>query len=128
LIASRAPFDLLLIDGPPARYGRASPLHDTYQFLAPGAVIVLDDAARRGEQTIAKEWLATYRGLELVVMDRETERGIAVFVHDGTKGRRVAARAVARSFRERWRHFRLDRSARPLDAATAPGPAQLPRP
>ncbi len=36
---------------PPRRYGRSSPLHDVYPFLTPGAVVVLDDAARIEEQT-----------------------------------------------------------------------------
>lgn len=112
MIAPRAPYDLLLIDAPPSRYGRTSPLHDAYPFLAPGAVIVLDDAARIEEQTVTKRWLATYPGLDLVIMDTEVERGIAVFVHDGRKARRIAARAVAGSFRDQWRDFRLAHFAR----------------
>lgn len=105
-LASRAPYDLLFIDAPPARYGRASPLYDAYPFLAPGAVIVLDDAARVEEQTTIKRWIRTYPGLEVIILDTETGRGIAVLLHDGRKGRRVAARAVAGTFRDYWRNFR----------------------
>jgi predicted O-methyltransferase YrrM len=105
-IARRAPYDLLFIDAPPARYGRTSPLHDAYPFLAPGAVIVLDDAARVEEQTTIKRWLSVYPGLELVVLDKATGRGIAVLLHDGTKRRRIAARAVAGTLRDQWRDWR----------------------
>ncbi len=109
-IAPRAPYDFLFIDAPPSRYGRASSLHDAYPYLAPGAVIVLDDAARLEEQTILKRWLSTYPGLELVIMDPATARGIAVLVHDGTKKRRLAPRAVAGTFRDQWRTFRRARA------------------
>ena len=80
--------------------------HDAYPFLAPGAVIVLADAARIEEQTTIKRWLRTYPGLEVVIEDKETGRGIAVLLHDGRKGRRVAARAVAGTLRDQWRDFR----------------------
>ena len=113
-LGSRAPYDLVFIDAPPARYGRTSPLHDAYPFLAAGAVVVLDDAARVEEQTVAKRWLLTYPGLELAVLDPDTARGVAVFVHDGDKRRRLAARAVAGSFRDQWRAFRArQRTATP---------------
>src|SRR4029078_12902444 len=56
----RAPFDLVFIDGPLRRYGRTSPLFDAYRYLSPGAVIVLDDAARPEEQTAIARWLATF--------------------------------------------------------------------
>ena len=71
--------------------------------------MVLDDAARLEEQTVAKRWLMTYPGLELSVLDPNTGRGIAVFVHDGSKRRRLAARAIAGSFRDQWREFRQGR-------------------
>jgi predicted O-methyltransferase YrrM len=102
-LAQRGPYDLVFIDAPPGRYGRSSPLHDAYPFLAPGAIVVLDDATRSEEQTIARRWVATYPGLDLAVLDTRMGRGFAVLVHDGNKGRRLAPRALAGSFRDEWR-------------------------
>jgi predicted O-methyltransferase YrrM len=116
-IAARAPFDLMLIDGPPGQYGRSSPLHDALPLLAPGAVIVLDDAARGGERAAMNWWLATYPGLRRVVFDTQTERGIAVFVYEGTGGRRLAARAFAATFLDQWRALQRARRARTAAAA-----------
>ncbi len=50
--------DLLLIDGPPWTInpvirGRAEALFDR---IAPGGVVVLDDAARPGERIVARQW------------------------------------------------------------------------
>jgi predicted O-methyltransferase YrrM len=103
MIAPRAPFDLVLIDGPPGQYGRSSPLHDAFPLLAPGAVIVLDDAARGRERAAMNWWLTTYPGLGRVVFDTDAERGIAVLVYDGTARRRLATRAFAATFLDRWR-------------------------
>lgn len=53
------PFDLMFIDGPPATDGRArrSPaLPRMWNFLADGALIVLDDGRRPGEQECVRAW------------------------------------------------------------------------
>jgi len=102
----RMPFDLVFIDGPPGEYGRTSPLFDAYPFLRPGAVIVLDDAARPGEQRAIKRWLATFPDLELLLLDTEVGRGIAVLVRHGGAHRRLALRAVLGTFRDQWRNWR----------------------
>ena len=82
-IRERSPFDLVFIDGPPNRYGRTSPLLDVYPLLGPGAVIVLDDAARHDERTAIARWLARYPDLELVLLDTDRGRGIAVLLRHG---------------------------------------------
>ena len=105
-IAARAPFDLVVIDAPPGVYGRSAPLFDVYALLAPGAVIVLDDARRPREQTAVARWLATFPGLQLVVLDETTPRGMAVLRHDGNKRRRLAPRTFAGSIRDRLRESR----------------------
>ncbi len=105
-IAARAPFDLVVIDAPPGVYGRSAPLFDAYALLAPGAVIVLDDARRPREQTAVARWLATFPGLQLVVLDDTTPRGMAVLRHDGNKRRRLAPRTFAGSIRDRLRESR----------------------
>jgi predicted O-methyltransferase YrrM len=57
------PIDLLVIDGPPAIghgadvRGGAARLFDA---LAPGATVMLDDAARPGEQAVAVAWAASH--------------------------------------------------------------------
>ena len=107
MIAPRAPFDLVLIDAPPGRYGRASPLLDVFPLLTADALVVLDDAARPREQWAIRHWLATFPGLELILMDPETADGIAVFRHDGTQRRRVAWRAAAASIRDQLRQWRV---------------------
>ncbi len=108
-IAARAPFDLVFIDAPPGRYGRSSPLHDAYPFLAAGAVVVLDDAGRDEEQLVIKRWLATYPGLHLATMDAHVDRGIAVFVHDGSQRRHFVPRAILRTVREEVYRIRTGR-------------------
>lgn len=63
------PFDLVLVDGPEggkgdplARYGALPRLR---QRLAPGAVLVLDDGLREGEQEVVRRWSALEPGLEV---------------------------------------------------------------
>lgn len=62
--------DLLLVDGPPA-YGefvstnRLPAMACLGRCLAPGAVVMLDDANRHGERQVLQYWLAHYRGLAL---------------------------------------------------------------
>jgi len=106
-ISSRAPFDLVFIDAPPSpQYGRISTVHDAYPFLAPGAVIILDDAARPQEQTAVARWLSTYPSLKLVILDVAAGRGIAVLVHEGTPRRRLDIRAAAATLLDYWRELR----------------------
>lgn len=106
-IRSRAPFDLVFIDAPPSpQYGRIATVHDAYPFLAPGAVIILDDAARAQERTAVARWLATYPSLQLVVLDVAAGRGIGVLVHEGTPRRRLEIRAAAATFLDYWRELR----------------------
>lgn len=111
-LAARAPFDLVVIDAPPGAYGRAAPLLDSYAMLAPGAVVVLDDASRSEERSAIVRWLATFPGLRLVVHDEGVQRGIAVLVHDGNKRQRLVPRKIAGTFRERFREHRQRARAR----------------
>lgn len=56
--------DLLIVDGPPRKSGPDSrwPAYDLLQSrLAPGAVVVLDDTARRDEQASVDSWSAAAR-------------------------------------------------------------------
>lgn len=73
------PIDMLVIDGPPgfqnenARYPAIPVLIDR---LADGCVILLDDAARRGEINAVEQWLSGYDFLTHEYMN--TQRGCSV--------------------------------------------------
>lgn len=91
VIAERGPYDLVLIDGPQTFYGRDGSLHLAYDYLKPNALIVLDDAQRRGEQWTIQRWLQTYSGLNLTVFDPSfAGRGVAVFINNGHQGEQVS--------------------------------------
>lgn len=70
--------DMLVIDGPPGflqPMSRYPALPRLAGHLAPGAVILLDDAARPDEQTTVARWIVEYPGLER--RWHTTERGCA---------------------------------------------------
>jgi predicted O-methyltransferase YrrM len=96
-IPATGPVDLLFVDGPPwqtqplARYP-ALPLLSSR--LSPSAVVLLDDAGRADERTIAQRWcrefnlssqyLPTEKGAQLFTMPlgTATPSGSAAYVHD----------------------------------------------
>ncbi len=59
--ASDEGFDLCFIDGPPGTVGRSGCLPLAVPYLARGAIVLLDDAYRPGEQTTLHEWNHTYK-------------------------------------------------------------------
>lgn len=80
-LARRGPFDLVFVDGPPIYYGRDGAMHLAHPHLSPGALVVLDDAARPGEQRTLRRWRRVYPDLTLLVMDSTFGRhGCAVLV------------------------------------------------
>jgi predicted O-methyltransferase YrrM len=58
-------YDWVLIDGPPAQFGRSFTLPSIWERLSPGANIFLDDADREGERKSTAEWLSAYPDLKL---------------------------------------------------------------
>jgi len=48
--------DLLLVDAPPADVGRIGVLPKMANYLRPGAAVLLDDAARLGEEECVEAW------------------------------------------------------------------------
>lgn len=80
--------DLLIVDGPPEASGDHARYPAVPQFasqLAPGSVVMLDDAGRPHEQESAEAWSREY-GLSLKLMlraDREFEKGLAVLRVEG---------------------------------------------
>jgi predicted O-methyltransferase YrrM len=107
-LARRAPYDMLLIDSPPGAYGRDSTLFQAYRYLQPGAVIVLDDANRSGEQTAARRWLRACPGLQQCVEDPDRGRGVAVFVHTGDKRQPFIPRVFFGTLHDRLRLNRTE--------------------
>lgn len=78
--------DLVVIDGPPAwREGQAEargPAGATaFPRLASGATVILDDAARPGEQAIAQRWRAEFPQISFDY--RATEKGTLVGTYAG---------------------------------------------
>jgi len=75
LLNSQLPpqIDVLIVDGPPNLMGngnRRPALLRLHNRLSPGALILVDDTARRDERKMATEWAREYK---LRVVHRETE-------------------------------------------------------
>jgi predicted O-methyltransferase YrrM len=68
-LSVRAPFDLVFVDAPQSFFGRDGSLHVCADLLAPGALVILDDAGRRGERRTLSRWLRTYPALQLLHHD-----------------------------------------------------------
>lgn len=89
-LAGRAPFDLVFIDAPQFYYGRDGTMHQAHPHLAPGALVVLDDAGRPGERRALRRWLRLYPGLVPLVVDPAFGgRGCAVLLNTGAKAQRA---------------------------------------
>ncbi|MFC3713275.1 class I SAM-dependent methyltransferase [Sphingoaurantiacus capsulatus] len=75
--------DLLVIDGPPAwreeqAESRGSAAPAAFGKLAPGGIVLLDDAARPGEQRVAQRWRAEHP--EIAFEDAVTQKGVLIGV------------------------------------------------
>jgi len=80
--ALRGPIDLLIVDGPPGggeRLARYPALPVLRSHLAVGAVIVVDDARRPGEQEIVERWHRAHP--DFTVQHRASEKGTAILRH-----------------------------------------------
>ena len=77
-VADRGPYDFLFVDAPAGAYGRDGALYAVVDSLMPGALIVLDDAARPREQRTVRRWLLNYPQLRLIANDPDVARGLAV--------------------------------------------------
>lgn len=70
------PYHFVLIDGPPATYGRQGTLPAIWELLPEGAVIVLDDFHRPHEGQCVVDWLRWFP--ELSVRAENVGRGLAI--------------------------------------------------
>lgn len=76
--AARGPFDLMFIDGPPARDGaarREPALPRMWSALSDRALIVLDDGRRAGERECVRRWQERY-GARLDCEFAAVEKGL----------------------------------------------------
>jgi predicted O-methyltransferase YrrM len=75
-----ADVDLVIVDGPPGKLqarSRYPALSILWKHLAPSALVILDDAARRHERAIARLWTAAHP--ELTLTELPHGKGIALF-------------------------------------------------
>lgn len=127
-LAQRGPFDLVLIDAPQFFYGRDGSLHLAWAHLAPGALIVLDDAGRSGERRTVRRWLRTYPGLRLLHFDPALgSNGVALLRSSGDRAVRTDLRSALGSgvsaldgWRRRRRRAARARAARESRPGAAP--------
>ena len=112
------PFDFVLVDAPQSWVGRAGALHVAHAHLAPGAVIVVDDAGREGERNLIAGWLRAYPGLRLAAFDPEYGRlGVAVLVFDGNRRVRWDPLTMGGSLLDTFRNSRRRRLEQTAGAA-----------
>lgn len=77
---ARGPYDMLVLDGPPARDGRARrmpALPILWPVLRDDGVVVLDDARRPGEEQSVQAWRTLY-GEQVHVRLEDVEKGVWV--------------------------------------------------
>jgi len=110
--ARRGPFDFLFIDAPPGVYGRYGTVFSVKRHLVPGAVIVLDDAARSDEIAAVKKWARLLGGLECQVHDTAFSRGIAVLTVERALRQTFRLRPFLRSMVDQYRLYRVRRPSR----------------
>lgn len=104
-LAARGPYDLLFVDAPPMHFGRDCALHLAAPHLRIGALVVLDDAARRAEWTTVRRWLRQYPGLSVAVWQPSFERGIGVLKYE-RPGTRFSLRSFAGTFHDELQRIR----------------------
>jgi len=83
LTAIQNKIDMLIIDGPPRNYSdevRYPALPLLYEYLSDDAVIILDDANRKGEKEIVRKWLKQYKCLSYEWVD--SEKGAVILRKD----------------------------------------------
>jgi predicted O-methyltransferase YrrM len=107
VVASRGPYDLALVDGPQGFYGRDGALGMLRGHLAPGALVVLDDAGRSGERWTLLRCLVTSRGYELASYNKDFGgRGCALLRWNGDTRVRPSALAALSSALQAVRYWR----------------------
>lgn len=90
-IAYRGLYDLVLIDAPQYFFGRDGAVPIIYNYLAPNALIVMDDAERYNDRWTLFRWLRSYPGLKLVYYNPTfTKKGLAILRFQSRKSPRFS--------------------------------------
>jgi predicted O-methyltransferase YrrM len=97
-LARRAPYDLVFIDAPPSEFGRDGPLHQAAPHLAPGTLVILDDAGREAEQRTLRRWLRIYPNAKLLIFEPGFARGLAVIEVSGGSSTQMSWSSFFESF------------------------------
>lgn len=109
-LSARAPYDLVLIDGPSGPLGRDWTMFAAIGHLRPGALVIVDDTARPGERRAVERWLRRWPGLSVLLDRPEMTRGATILrVDDATRARfslRTIIGAVYERARQAARHVR----------------------
>ena len=112
-VSARAPYDLVLVDGPPGPLGRDWTLFASIRHLRPGALVIVDDTARPGERRAIERWLRRWPGLSVVSAEPATARGATILRFDGDTRARFSLRTIAGAVYERARQLARHLRGRP---------------
>jgi predicted O-methyltransferase YrrM len=95
-LASTAPADIVLIDGPPISLGgREGVLYQVLPHCRPGTIVLLDDAARIAERTAVRNWTETLGdAIEAKQLPHFTKGMAAVIVHETVQNGELWPRRV----------------------------------
>jgi predicted O-methyltransferase YrrM len=121
-LKERAPFDFVMVDAPPGAFGRDTVFYQMLPYLSPGALIVLDDAARVNEGTVINRWRRACDSLQIVCWNREYARGVAILRYDGPARLRMSLRNLLGTCHDRILYRHLVKILRKEDAAGADTP------
>ena len=99
-LAARSSFDFVFIDGPPGYMGRDATLFEAAPYLAPGCLILLDDAARPAEQTAVRRWQRAF-DLECLFESTSLGTGVALLRMKGPQSPRFSPRTFLGSIHDR---------------------------
>jgi len=117
-LAERAPYGLVLVDGPVGPLGRDWTLLAAIRHLQAGALVVVDDAARPAERKAVQRWLRRWPGLSMALDRPGTARGLVVLRFDGDRRATFRARTLLGTSYDRlrqkageWRAARGGRAA-----------------
>lgn len=124
-LSRRGPFDLVLVDAPQSYFGRDGALPLIRDSLAPGALILVDDAGRSGEQWTVFRWLRTYsRSLRLRVFDPAFGgRGLIVLEFTGPARARFDPLSFLTGCGHAARLYRQRRALKSSAPSNPPSPA-----
>jgi predicted O-methyltransferase YrrM len=120
-LSARAPYDLVLIDGPAGPLGRDWTMFAAIRHLSPGALVIVDDTARPGERRAVERWLRRWPGLSVALDRPEMTRGAIILRFDGATRALFSLRTIAGAVNERARQVARRVRGRPAAGAGRAG-------